>query len=52
MNKIMFRILGMALLFAVLTSCRENEFGVVDLTMPEDNVPEIAYTYNLSLIHI
>lgn len=46
MNKIMFRILGMALLFAVLTSCRENEFGVVDLTMPEDNVPEIAYTYN------
>ena len=37
-----------ALLIAVQSSCRENEFGVVDLTLPEGvYVPvEAEYTYN------
>ena len=40
--------MGFALLIAVQTSCRENEFGVVDLTLPEGvYVPvEAEYTYN------
>lgn len=43
-------ILSLALLLAVQTSCQENEFGVVDLTMPEEDevyTPVVAqYTYN------
>lgn len=42
--------MGLALLMAVQTSCRENEFGTVDLTMPEsEEVYEpvaAAYTYS------
>ncbi len=48
MNKKSIKLLGFALLLAVQTSCRENEFGVVDLTMPEEGgkVPvEAKYTY-------
>lgn len=47
MNKKSIKILGLALLVAVQTSCRENEFGVVDLTLPGDEyVPvEAQYTY-------
>lgn len=48
-----FRILtitSLALLTAVQTSCRENEFGEVDLTMPDEEevyTPIVAqYTYN------
>ena len=48
MNKNTIKIMGFALLIAVQTSCRENEFGVVDLTLPEGvYVPvEAEYTYN------
>jgi len=35
MNKNIFMALSLALLTAVLGSCRKNEFGTVDLTMPE-----------------
>ena len=51
-NKLMIKkmtfISGLALLLAVQTSCRENEFGTVDLTMPEDvyEPVEAQYTYN------
>ena len=48
MNKNIIKTIGLALLIAVQTSCRENEFGVVDLTLPEGvYVPvEAEYTYN------
>ena len=48
MIKKMTFISGLALLLAVQTSCRENEFGTVDLTMPEDvyEPVEAQYTYN------
>ncbi len=48
MNKNMIKITGLALLMAMQTSCRENEHGVVDLTMPETPVVpvEAKYTYN------
>lgn len=41
-------LMSLALLLAVQTSCRENEFGGVDLTMPEDvyQPVENRYTYN------
>lgn len=39
---------SLALLLAVQTSCRENEFGTVDLTIPEEVYQPVAaqYTYN------
>ena len=41
--------MSLALLLAVQTSCRENEFGTVDLTMPDEEeiyTPVAAqYTY-------
>lgn len=48
-NKIMLTA-GLAALIALQTSCRENEYGTVDLTMPEDTTaidePVAAqYTY-------
>ena len=36
MNKNIIKIMGIALLMAVQTSCKENEFGTVDLTLPEE----------------
>ena len=42
---IMTKTMGAALLLAVLVSCRENEFGTVDLTMPEKPAVEAQYTY-------
>ena len=48
-NKL-FTTMSLALLLAVQTSCRENEFGTVDLTMPDNEeiyTPVAAqYTYN------
>lgn len=42
--------MSLALLLAVQTSCRENEFGTVDLTMPDEEeiyTPVAAqYTYD------
>ncbi|NDV79161.1 alginate lyase family protein [Dysgonomonas sp. 511] len=48
MNKFSIIITGVVLLFAVLTSCQENEHGTVDLTMPGDveKPVEAQYTYN------
>lgn len=49
LNKIMI-IAGVAALMALQTSCRENEYGTVDLTMPDDDQTEepvaAQYTYN------
>ena len=50
LNKIMLTA-GLAALIALQTSCRENEYGEVDLTMPDDETPsyepiEAQYTYN------
>lgn len=43
-------ISGLALLLAVQTSCRENEYGTVDLTMPSDTTKyediDAVYTFN------
>lgn len=43
-----FTLISLALLLAVQTSCRENEFGTVDLTMPEDKYQPVEnqYIYN------
>lgn len=48
MNKNIIRITGIALLMAAQTSCRENEFGTVDLTLPEKPYEpvEAQYIYN------
>lgn len=54
MKKKLLILSSLALLLAVHTSCRENEFGTVDLTMPEEDegtediyTPVAAqYTYN------
>lgn len=35
MNKTLINVLGFALLWAVQTSCQENEYGTVDLDIPE-----------------
>lgn len=43
MKKNMFSIIGLSLFMIVQTSCWENEFGTVDLTMPEDEETEIHY---------
>ena len=37
---------GATLLTIALSSCYKNEYGVVDLTMPEDNITEQKYVYN------
>ena len=39
---------GATLLMVAFSSCYKNEFGVVDLTMPEDNPGTVAgeYVYN------
>lgn len=44
MKKIM-KITSVALLLVALLSCRENAFGVVDLTLPEEE-PKVEYIYN------
>lgn len=49
-NKIMLTA-GLAALIALQTSCRENEYGEVDLTMPDEQPEEYVpvnaqYTYN------
>ena len=36
---------GATLLTIALSSCYKNEYGVVDLTMPEDNITEQKYVY-------
>lgn len=51
MNKNIVTIIGVALLMAVQTSCRENEFGTVDLTPSDDQEKpyepvNAQYTYN------
>ena len=49
MNKKSFIIAGLAALMLLPTSCRENEFGQVDLTMPEtptDPGVNATYTFN------
>lgn len=49
LNKIML-IAGLAALIALQTSCRENEYGTVDLTMPDDTPTDepvaAQYTYD------
>ena len=46
MNKAIY--LGAALSVTVLAACHTNDFGVVDLTMPEEIVKPVdsKYTYN------
>lgn len=49
LSKIMLSA-GLAALIALQTSCRENEYGTVDLTMPDDETPsyepiEAQYQY-------
>ena len=48
MKRNMIIAIGLAALCALQTSCRENEFGTVDLDIPDDNyVPVSAsYVYN------
>lgn len=51
MKKNIITLAGFALLMTMQTSCRENRFGTVDLTLPEEGEPEInpieaQYTYN------
>lgn len=38
MKKIVLTILGLAVVMLLPTSCQKNEFGTVDLTMPDDPV--------------
>lgn len=49
LNKIMLTA-GLAALIALQTSCRENEYGTVDLTMPDDTPTDepvaAQYTYD------
>lgn len=46
MQRNLWKLMGLGLLIAVQTSCRENEFGTVDLTMPGDE--EIYTPINVS----
>ena len=49
MIKKSFIIAGLAALMLLPTSCRENEFGTVDLTMPETPTdPDVNATYTFS----
>lgn len=45
MNKKSLIITGLAALMLLPTSCRENEFGQVDLTMPEEPTSTLASLY-------
>lgn len=52
MNKKSLIITGLAALMLLPTSCRENEFGQVDLTMPEEPTdPDVEATYT-SITHV
>ena len=46
MNKKSLIITGLAALMLLPTSCRENEFGQVDLTMPDNPSVTTEYTFN------
>ncbi len=46
MNKKMIITAGLAAFMLLPTSCRENEFGTVDLTLPE--TPDVSATYTFS----
>ncbi len=47
MKKRMANIIGMALFCTALASCMENEHGVVDLTMPDEEQPSVQeHVYN------
>lgn len=52
MGKNIFSVIGMSTLLMLQVACRENEFGTVDLTMPESDPEEeyvpvnAQYTYN------
>ena len=50
LSKIMLTAVGLAALVTLQTSCRENEYGTVDLTMPSDEPTddpiEAQYTYD------
>lgn len=49
MNKKSFIIAGLAALMLLPTSCRENEFGQVDLTMPDTPTdPDVNATYTFN----
>ena len=49
MNKKSFIIAGLAALMLLPTSCRENEFGSIDLTMPETPTePDVTTTYTFN----
>lgn len=49
MNKKSFIITGLAALMLLPTSCRENEFGTVDLTMPDTQTdPDVNATYTFN----
>lgn len=49
MNKKRFIIAGLAALMLLPTSCRENVFGTVDLTMPETPTdPDVSATYTFN----
>lgn len=50
MNKKCLIIAGLAALVMLPTSCRENEFGSVDLTMPDtpNTTPDVDATYTFS----
>lgn len=49
MNKKSLIITGLAALMLLPTSCRENEFGQVDLTMPEEPTdPDVEATYTFN----
>lgn len=49
MNKKSFIIAGLAALMLLPTSCRENEFGQVDLTLPETpTAPGVNATYTFN----
>ncbi len=47
-NKITLTLPLLALVLALSCSCRKNEFGVVDLTLPEKDDPDVeaVYTFN------
>ena len=49
MNKKCLRIAGLAALVLLPTSCRENDFGSVDLTIPETpTTPDVNATYTFN----
>lgn len=46
MKKNTFAVAGLLLLCTMQTGCRENEFGTVDLTMPDDVYENVDAQYN------